>query len=113
MARSVAVIVFIAIVAATGIYFWQRPTVARGDVIASDLVRTNESVKAMTCDQDIPIDVDGATFHCGVEFKAGGVQRMKFAMDRNGKITQQPQPQQQQTNEQHPPVKKTSDPWGD
>ena len=104
--RSLGVITFITIVGATGIYFAQRPTVARGDVIAAELVKSNESVKAMTCDQDIPIGMSGATFYCGVEFKSGEMIRLKFAYDREGRITQT-----QDTDQ--PRVKKTSDPWGD
>jgi hypothetical protein len=104
--RSLGVIVFITIVGATGIYFARRPTVARGAVIADELVRVNDSVKEMTCDDRIPIGLDGATFHCGVVFKNGQSVRVKFAYDREGRITQA-----QETD--LPPVKKTSDPWGD
>ncbi len=109
MARSALVVGFIAIVGATGIYFAQRDTVARGHVVAGDLVKTNDSVKAMTCDDDIPIEANGATFHCGVEFKNGTVARIRFTIDRNGQITQA----QQAASPDQPTVKKTADPWGD
>jgi hypothetical protein len=109
MGRSIAVIVFIAIIGATGIYFAQRTTVARGYVVAGDLVKTNAAVKAMTCDDDIPIANRGATFHCGVEFKNGNVARIRFTIDRNGQITQA----EKAASPDQPAVKKTADPWGD
>jgi hypothetical protein len=111
--RSLGVITFIAIVGATGVYFAQRPTVAQGDVIAAELMKSNESVKAVTCDKHIPIGLTGATFHCGVEFKNGGVARMKFIYDRNGSITQAANDPTHEPPADQPPVEKTSDPWGD
>lgn len=107
--RSLGVIAFISIAGATGIYFAQRPTIARGEVIAADLVQSNPSVKSMTCDKEIPIGHAGATFYCGVEFKNGGMARLKFVYDRNGMITQAPDDGPSAV----PAVKKTSDPWGD
>lgn len=110
--RSLGVIVFISIAAASGIYFARRPTVASGDVIAAELVKANEAVKAMTCDKRIPIGMQGATFHCAVELKNGAVGRLKFVYDRNGSITQAPA-EDAETELPAPPVEKTGDPWAD
>jgi hypothetical protein len=107
--RTLGVISFIAIAGGAGIYFAQRPTIARGEVIAAELARSNESVASMTCDKEIPIGVAGATFYCGVHFKNGSMTRMKFIYDRNGMITQAPFDDPSDA----PPIKKTSDPWGD
>lgn len=107
--RSLGVITFIAIAGAAGIYFAQRPTIAKGDVIAADLVQSNPSVESMTCDQEIPIGHEGATFFCGVVFKDGTAARLKFVYDRNGAITQVPHDGPAEV----PAVKKTADPWGD
>ena len=107
--RSLGVIAFISIAAAAGIYFARRPTVASGDVIAAELVRSNEQVKAMTCDKRIPIGMTGATFHCAIELKNGAVGRVKFIYDRNGSITQAPVSEPLPA----PPVEKTGDPWAD
>ena len=109
MARSVAVIVFIAIVAATGIYFANRPTVARGEVLAADLVKTNPLVKALECDENVPIGLAGAKFKCAAEFKNGDRADFVFAIDRAGQITVVETGQTKSV----PTIKKTSDPWGD
>jgi hypothetical protein len=108
--RSLGVITFIAITAATGIYFWQRPTIASGEAIAADLVEANPHVKEMTCDERIPIGMAGATFHCVVELKTGAVGRLKFVYDRNGAITELPVVEDPLPV---PPVEKTGDPWAD
>jgi hypothetical protein len=106
--RSVGVVVFIAIVAATAVYFAQRPTVARGEVLAADLVKSNPTVKSLECDQRVPIGMTGAKFNCDAEFKNGDRARYVFALDRNGTISVV-----EQSKQSAPQVKKTSDPWGD
>jgi hypothetical protein len=109
MLRSVGVIGFIAIVGATAIYFANRPTVAQGHVLAADLIDTNATVKAMTCDKDVPIGMDGARFKCFTEFKNGDTIHYTFAIDRAGQITVV----EQGDTTTAPVIKKTSDPWGD
>ena len=107
--RSAAVIAFIVIVGATGIYFANRPTVARGRVLAADLVATNPLVKALDCDDKVPIGLSGGRFRCEAEFKNGDRQDLTLAIDRNGQITVVDQGQPVRA----PRIKKTSDPWGD
>ena|SRR5687767_10916628 len=107
--RNVGVVSFIGICAAAGIYFGQRDTVARGDVMAADLVATNPLVKSLDCDKDIPIGLAGASFQCHAEFKNGDQQSFRFAMDRAGAITVVDAGEKTSV----PRIKKTSDPWGD
>ena len=107
--RSAAVIVFIAIVGATGIYFANRPTVARGSVLAADLVQSNPLVRVLECDEAVPIGLSGGRFKCHAEFKNGDTQGFTFAIDRNGQITVVEQGEATSA----PRIKKTSDPWGD
>ena len=98
---------FVGAVAAGAAYFWHRPTVASGDVLAQQLVEANsKTVKAMKCDRRIPITAAGATFSCLARFKDGETTEVHFQMDREGTIHQAgPTP--------HQKVKRSSDPWGD
>ena len=107
--RSLAVVVFIAIVGATGVYLANRPTVARGDVLAADLVKSNPFVKTLDCDKHVPIGMTGGRFNCHAEFKNGDTARYGFTIDRNGTITMV----EQGPTTTAPKVKKTTDPWGD
>jgi hypothetical protein len=107
--RNLGVIAFIGATAATAAYFAQRPTIARGDILAQDLVDSNPTIKALDCDKRVPIGVAGANFNCSVEFKNGDRAQYLFAMDRAGSITIA------EEGEKHyaPVIKKTGDPWGD
>lgn len=107
--RSLGVLVFIALVAAVALYCAQRKTVARGSALAATLVESNPTLRAMTCDDDVPIGRSGATFACRAEFKNGDVADYTFAMNREGNITVVDHGPTQST----PRIKKTSDPWGD
>jgi hypothetical protein len=113
MRRSLGVILFIGLVGAAAIYFAQRPTVARGEVLAADLLESNKGayppLKALECDRDVPIGLAGASFDCDVEFKNGDRVHYTFAIDRDGHIT----PVQRGAMHSEPRIKKTSDPWGD
>jgi len=87
--RSLAVVVFIAIVAATAGYAAQHRTVARGEVMAADLLKSNEGVlTGMSCDPEIPIGVKGAQFWCDAVFARGGTRRLHFQLARTGQIKQ-------------------------
>ncbi len=109
MLRSLGVIVFIAIVGATGVYLANRPTVARGEVLAADVLKSNPNVKALDCDTHVPIGMGGGKFSCHAEFKNGDRARFVFAIDRIGPITVVDQAERTTA----PRVKKTADPWGD
>lgn len=99
-------IVFLAAVATVAVYFAQRPTVARGAVLAEQLVEANhELVKAMTCDPEVPIGADGAHFTCTVEYRTGLRERTELTMDREGAI--------HVVKAAHPKAPPSADPWAD
>jgi hypothetical protein len=106
--RSLAVLAFIAIVAAVALYVAQRPTLAHGDVIAAELLKSNEKLlRALECDPEVPLGVDGATFWCRAEFRLGAVKRLKFNLDRTGRIKQVGE---ERATESPAPID-PSDPW--
>lgn len=107
--RSAAVIVFIALVAAAAVYCARRKTVARGSALAATLLEANPTLRAMSCDNHVPIDRDGAKFACRAEFKNGDFAVYTFAMNREGNITTL----DHGPTRSPPRIKKTSDPWGD
>jgi hypothetical protein len=109
MLRSLGVIVFIAIVGSAAAYFARRPTVARGHVLAADLVQSNPMLKALDCDPQVPIGMTGGRFKCQAEFKNGDHASYTLAIARTGQITVV----EQAENSHAPTVKKTSDPWGE
>jgi len=62
---SFAAVGFIAIAAGAGFYMSQRATVARGEVMAETVHGLGAyGTLAITCDDTIPISVDGADFSC-------------------------------------------------
>jgi hypothetical protein len=101
--------VFIALVAAVAVYCAQRPTVARGDVLAADLVRANPLLRGLDCDKRVPIGHAGATFRCTAMFKNGDQQEYMFKINREGVIDVV----ERGNARSAPRIKKTSDPWGD
>src|SRR5579862_3234392 len=89
MLRSLAVIVFIGGVATVAIYMARRPTIARGEVLAADLMKSNgATLKAMECDPEVAVGVKGAAFSCRAVFLTGKQQRLRLEMDRAGMIKQ-------------------------
>jgi hypothetical protein len=83
--RSLAVLLFIGGVAAGALYAAQRKTIAKGSVLAADLVEANKAtVKTMECDDHVEIGIDGAKFSCRAEFVNGLVERLQLTMDRAG-----------------------------
>lgn len=89
MVRTFAVLAFIAGVGGAAVYVANRPTVARGDVLAADLMESNAKIlKSLDCDPEIPVGVDGARFWCRAQFRIGAVKRLEFKMDRAGGIKQ-------------------------
>ena len=108
--KSLAVIGFIVAVAAVALFCAQQRTVARGEALAASLLETNPMLKTMSCDDNVPIGMDGATFKCKVEWKNGNIEDYKFKMNREGSITAL---DHGPTTPSEPKIKKTSDPWGD
>ena len=83
MGRTVALVGFVAAVFAAGVYCAVRPTVARGDVLAADLLESNaETIDELHCG-DVRIGVDGARFHCMAKFKDRSIGGLDFTMDRD------------------------------
>ncbi|HSN26822.1 MAG TPA: hypothetical protein VLT45_11065 [Kofleriaceae bacterium] len=98
MLRSLAVLAFIGLVAAGALYAAQRKTIARGSVLAADIVAANPTtLRAMECEDGVEIGMNGAKFSCRAEFKNGLVEQIELTMDRAGVI--------------HPREGQSSDPW--
>ena len=118
MARSLAVLAFIGLVAAAAIFVSRRPTVARGEVFAADLMATNHAtLRSLDCDPEIPVGIDGARFWCKATYTQGSVKRLEFKMDRTGGIKQIGEaevedgaPSPSGGSPPPPPIDKT-DPW--
>jgi hypothetical protein len=108
--KSLAVIGFIVAVAAVALFCAQQRTVARGEALAASLLESNKMLKGMTCDDHVPIGIDGATFNCKVEWKSGNVENYKFKLNREGSITAL---DHGPAAPSEPRIKKTSDPWAD
>ncbi|MFT3699647.1 MAG: hypothetical protein QM831_41245 [Kofleriaceae bacterium] len=90
-------------------YAAMRPTVARGSVLAADLLKANPKVLSkLTCDDEVPIGVDGATFWCDATFLAGPPRRLHFSLARTGAIKQIGQ---QLSEAPATPKINKSDPW--
>ena len=105
MLRSLAVLAFIAVVAAGALYAAQRKTLARGSVLAADIVAANPAtLRAMQCDDHVEIGVSGAAFSCRAEFKNGLVEQVRFTMDSEGDI----HPDTSTPAESH---ERSADPW--
>jgi hypothetical protein len=82
--RSLAVLAFIGLVAAGALWAAQKKTIAKGSVLAADILAANQAtVKTLTC-EDAEIGVEGAHFWCDAEFKNGLVERLELTMDRSG-----------------------------
>ncbi|MEO8548792.1 MAG: hypothetical protein ABI678_02420 [Kofleriaceae bacterium] len=110
--RTFAVIGFIVFVAAAALVAATRPTIARGEVLAADLLHSNPGVlQAMRCDAEVPIGVDGADFWCDATFTHGGGRRLHFQMARTGVIKQIGDDPRKETSAV--PVQRIdkSDPW--
>ena len=103
---------FIGGVGASAAYVAQRPTVARGDVIAADLVSQNRlrGWQTMHCDDAIPIGVKGAKFNCGLVLDDGDQAQIEITLDRAGSFQMQVL---SETGPQHQHVPKSGDRWGE
>ena len=111
--RSALVVVFVCAAAALAGYVAQRPTVARGSVLAAGLLQANAKVvKDITCDDEVTLGLDGATFNCMVIGKAGGSERDQFHIDRAGMIHRVGTATENTPgHERHQHAKQPVDPW--
>ena len=107
--RSLAVFLFIAAIGGAAAFCAMKKTVARGDALAAELMDTNKLIKSMSCDDKVPIGIDGAKFGCKVTFKDGDTADYKFKIDREGSIIAT---DHGDTTSQ-PHEKTTDDPWGE
>lgn len=111
--RSLLVVVFVCAAAAMAGYLAQHPTVARGEVLAASLLEANAKlVGSITCDQEVPLGLDGATFSCMVIGKSGGAERDEFHIDRTGTIRRLGTATEHTPgHEHHQHAKEPTDPW--
>jgi hypothetical protein len=80
-------IAFIAAIAGGATYLARRPTIARGDVVAADLLAKNkDTIRTLVCDPEIPITVMGAQFSCEAELLSGERKRLQLELDRSGNV---------------------------
>jgi hypothetical protein len=84
--RTFLALAFIAAATAAGIYVANRPTIARGEVIAADLLAQfrTRGVKELSCDQEIHIGLDGAKFYCQMLATDGHRGILAVTLDREG-----------------------------
>jgi hypothetical protein len=104
--RSLGVVLFIAFVASIALFCVRHTTMADGARLGVAIAHSNEHIRTVRCDKDIPVGMNGATFECRIYMRNGADAAYKFHMDRAGKIYQL-------TDEAKRTVKKTADPWGD
>jgi hypothetical protein len=107
---TLATLAFIGAAAAAGGYLATRETVAKGSVMAADLMSKmkNETLTSMECDPEIPIDHTGATFHCTVRATDGSTARIEYTMNRQGSLAAK---LLDTTGATEPRVPASSDPW--
>ena len=84
--RTLAVLLFIAAAGFAAVQLGRTRTVADGRVIEADLVSLLRArgVAGMSCDRDIPIGVDGATFTSVATLDSGATETAEYQMDRAG-----------------------------
>ena len=66
-------------------------------------------ITEMTCDDQIPIGVAGAVFHCTVGATDGSTAKIQYTMDRAGQLAGEVVDQRGPTRARVP---SSSDPWG-
>lgn len=92
MARTAALIGFIAVVFAVGLYLATRPTVIRGGVLSDDMMaelraKGIDGVSDIRCDDEIPFGAEGAVFVCTFRGTDGSSESWEYAMTRDGSLT--------------------------
>jgi hypothetical protein len=86
--RTLAWLAFVGGVAALAAYTWHKPTIARGRIVAADLLEQNRKHgwRELACDDEIPIGVDGARFHCNLVVTDGDRMRLAVWLQRDGSV---------------------------
>ena len=89
MVRSVAVLAFIGLAAAFGIYVAMQKTVIKGEVMAGNLLEQfrEKGVSKIVCDERIPVGASGAKFTCEVQGDDGSTAHVEYTMDRAGNLS--------------------------
>jgi len=82
---STAALAFIVVAAGGAVYLSQRPTVARGAVLAESVRELVIATQSITCD-DAPITPDGADFACKGTDTDGGYADIACSLKPNGSI---------------------------
>jgi hypothetical protein len=109
--RTLAVLGFIAAVAAIAVFLARRPTVADGRVMEADLLvqlRKN-GVTGLACDREIPIGRHGAVFTCIATLDTGATQTIEYTMNRVGGLAAS---LKDSTGATHNRIPASGDPWG-
>jgi hypothetical protein len=86
MYQTVA-IAFIAVIGAAGLYVGVRPTVASSaglEQVLKDSKAYGSGYSAYHCDDNVPIGVEGARYHCVVTKDGGDVEHLACAIYRTG-----------------------------
>lgn len=85
---SLLACVFIAGAASGVTYLAQKPTVARGAVLAGDVhdMKLFSDTSDLACDDEVPITVTGASFHCHAKTGAGGREGIACVLDKDGSL---------------------------
>ncbi len=89
MVKTVAILAFIGAAGAGAAALAMKKTVIDGKVMAADLLGQLEKkgITEVTCDPEIPVGRDGATFTCKISAHDGSVANVAFTMDRTSKYT--------------------------
>ena len=89
MVRSAAVLAFVGLAAAIGIYVAMQKTVIKGEVMAGNLLEQfrSKGVSKIDCDERIPVGPDGAKFTCKVQADDGSTANVEYTMDRAGNLS--------------------------
>jgi hypothetical protein len=108
---TLATLAFIGAAAAAGGYLATRDTVAKGSVMAADLMSklNNKDITSLECDPEIPLGPNGAKFQCTVHAKDGSTALIEYTMSRAGSLAAK---LLDGTGPTEPRVPASSDPWG-
>ncbi len=112
MLRTLGLVLLIVGAAVAAFEVASRPTIASGAVIAADLVVQEKAYgwQTLRCDDEIPIGVDGARFHCHLELADGDQAELGMTLDREGQYRFTVE---SESAPQHKHVPPSGDPWGD